>query len=356
VARSFLVALVSLALLLAGCGGSAGDHGTGSDPRGDSAAVDASGTSEGQDGDGSVSTSPPLSLPAPSDGNSPSEDADGSSVTTADGDDDTSGDPAGGVGDEGWSGGSGEVVLEDSFESQSWYSGWGLGSSPKNVAVTSDGSALQGESFLRVSVPAGEHYGTSFGYGFGAMGLEEPDEVYFRYAVRFGPTWTTQDGGGGKLPGFGGTYDTAGWGGRPSDGTNGWSARGLFGQPESESSRSDGATRVGFYSYHADMTGTWGSNWYWSGGPLDGGVMQRNQWYRVEMYVKNNTPGVNDGVLRGWVDGHPVFEKTDVRFRDVERLHVEKVWFDIYYGGSWVAPADMYIDFDDVAIAVGPIG
>ena len=33
-----------------------------------------------------------------------------------------------------------------------------------------------------------------------------------------------------------------------------------------------------------------------------------------------NTPGANDGVLRGWVDGKLAFEKTDVRMRDVAAL------------------------------------
>jgi hypothetical protein len=252
--------------------------------------------------------------------------------------------------------GSSELVFQDGFESSSWYSGWGQGSSPNNVTLISDGSASQGNSFVRVSVPAGEHYGTSFGYEFDRMGLAEPDQVYFRYAVRFGPTWTTEGGGGGKLPGFGGTYGTAGWGGRPADGTNGWSARGLFWPPESDASRANGDTGVGFYTYHADMTGTYGSNWYWSGGSLDNGAMQRNRWYQVEMYIENNTPGLNDGVLRAWIDGTQVFEKTDIRFRDVERLHVERVWFDIYYGGKWDSPADMYVDFDDVSISVGPMG
>jgi len=59
----------------------------------------------------------------------------------------------------------------------------------------------------------------------------------------------------------------------------------------------------------------------------------------------------NDGVLRAWIDGQPVYENTGIRFRDVDSLHVERAWFDIYYGGTWTAPDDMYIDFDNAVVA-----
>jgi len=247
-----------------------------------------------------------------------------------------------------------DIVLQDGFEAADWYTAWGMSSAPMNTSIETD-APLRGSSHLRVAVAAGDNYGTSFGFNFADMGMAEPDEVYFRYAIRLGPTWTTEGGGGGKLPGFGGTYDTAGWGGRPSDGTNGWSSRGLFWQPET--GRASGATRVGYYVYHADMTGTYGDNWYWAGGSIGaGGTLERGRWYQVECYVHNNTPGANDGVLRAWMDGDMVFERSDVRFRDVERLHVERVWFDIYYGGTWTAPADMVLDFDNAVIAWGYIG
>jgi len=247
-----------------------------------------------------------------------------------------------------------DIVLIDGFEAADWYTAWGRSEAPRNTTIETDG-AFGGSSHLRVSVPAGEHYGTSFKYDFVDMGMAPPAEMHFRYSIRLGPTWTTDGGGGGKLPGFGATYDTAGWGGRPSDGTNGWSARMLFWQPES--GRDTGATRIGYYAYHADMTGTYGANWFWSGGPIGpGGALEVGRWYQIECYVRNNTPGENDGVLRGWVDGVMVYEKTDVKFRDVERLHLENIWFDIYYGGSWVPPRDMYVDFDNVVIARNYIG
>lgn len=251
-----------------------------------------------------------------------------------------------------------DVVHREGFEEDDWYAAWGLREAPQNTEIIRDGTSLTGDGHLRIRVVGGEHYGSSFGYDFADLGMDEPDEVYFRYALRLGPTWTTQDGGGGKLPGFGGTYGVAGWGGRPSHGTDGWSARGLFWQPDE--GRTEGDTRIGYYCYHAEMTGTYGENWFWSGGEIGAdGVIERDRWYQVETYVKLNTPEQNNGILKAWVDGYPVYEKTDILFRDVDTLHVERVWFDLYYGGTWTAPADMYIDFDAAVIAwdyIGPIG
>jgi hypothetical protein len=248
-----------------------------------------------------------------------------------------------------------DVYLEDGFEASDWYEAWGRTSPPQNTSIVSDGSSYRGASHLRVSVPAGSNYGTSFGFDFAKQIGSEPSEAHFRYAIRLGPTWTTDGGGGGKLPGFGGTYGIAGWGGKPSNGTNGWSARGLFWDPLAD--KASGDTRLGFYVYHADMTGQYGSNWFWSGSTLGpDGVLKRGKWYELEVYVKVNTPTENDGILRAWADGQQVFDKTDIRFRDVETLKLERVWFDIYYGGSWTAPANMTLDFDNVVIAESFIG
>ena len=71
-----------------------------------------------------------------------------------------------------------------------------------------------------------------------------------------------------------------------------------------------------------------------------------------------NTQGKNDGILRGWVEGQPAFEKTDVRMRDVDTLRIEAVWLNVYLGGSWVVKSDHHLYIDNVVIArdyIGPI-
>ena len=64
-----------------------------------------------------------------------------------------------------------------------------------------------------------------------------------------------------------------------------------------------------------------------------------------------------DGILRGWIDGRPAFEKTDLRYRLVDKLRIEQVWMNIYHGGKRPSPYDQHAFIDNVVIAreyVGP--
>ncbi len=215
-----------------------------------------------------------------------------------------------------------DIIFFESFESSTWYSNWKITSLPKNCSRTSAG--FKGKA-LKVAVPKGQHYGTSFGFNFAKFALAEPESLYFRYYLRFDSSW---DGGsGGKLPGFGGTYGVAGWGGKPAHGDDGWSARGNF------KGGGTGKTWIGYYVYHADMTGTYDNTWLWQINNL--GLLNNNKWYCVEGYVKLDSPAGSDGILRGWVDGKLAYEKTGLNFRTVSKLKIERFWFDIYYGGSW---------------------
>jgi hypothetical protein len=242
------------------------------------------------------------------------------------------------------------VIFHSGFDDDAWYQQWGLVKAPERTQLVEADPDLKFEALrgraLRVHVEEGGHYGLSLTFPFKKRLGSEPEEIYFRYYLRFADDWTPRRGG--KLPGFGGTYGRAGWGGRPVDGTDGWSARGLF------EGHKDGRTPIGFYCYHMDMKGSYGSNWVWDRDDL--GFLQNNRWYCIEQYVKLNTPGEPDGVLRGWVDGKLAFEKTDVRFRAVDTLKVEAVWINVYLGGTWTAEGDHHLYLDEVAISTGPIG
>ncbi|WP_418280467.1 polysaccharide lyase [Halorubrum sp. DTA98] len=218
-----------------------------------------------------------------------------------------------------------------------------LSTTENNSLVESD--RADSDASLAARFDSGDHYGTSMRYRFYEEGYEEPETLHFRYYVYF-PTDFEVVRNGGKLPGPAGTYDTAGWGARESDGTNGWSARMSF-TPGSDSDH----VQVGWYCYHADM-GSWGSNWDWSND--DAGDLSKGEWHRITGEVTMNTPGENDGVLRGWANGDLAFEKTDIRFRDTTDLKVQGFWFNAYYGGSWSSPSDNEIRFDDLQLVTDP--
>lgn len=235
------------------------------------------------------------------------------------------------------------------FDSEDWHEAWGLATPPERVdLVTTDPERkfepLDGGA-LRVRVDKGGHYGVSLAFPFERQWGFEPERAYFRYHLRFGDDWAPRRGG--KLPGFGGTYGRAGWGGRPVDGTDGWSARGLFGGQE------DGRTPIGFYCYHMDMRGRYGSHWVWDRERR--GFLENNRWYAIQQFIQLNTPGQADGILRGWVDGKLAFEKSDIRFRSVNTLKLQNVWVNVYHGGTWSADTEQHLYLDNIVISPAPM-
>lgn len=244
-----------------------------------------------------------------------------------------------------------DVVAAADFETDAWRKQWD-GGNRGTVSVVAEDAGRKFQPFqgraLRIAVPRGQHYGASISFPFKKRTGAEPEEIFFRYCLRFADDWDPARGG--KLPGIGGTYGRGGWGGRPCDGRNGWSARGQF------NGRRDGRTPIGFYCYHADMKGKYGSGWMWE---REGrGLLENNRWYCIEQQARMNTPGRADGVLRGWVDGRLAFEKTDVRMRHVPDLKIESIWINIYHGGSWSAASDDHLYIDNVVVArryIGPV-
>jgi hypothetical protein len=243
------------------------------------------------------------------------------------------------------------VLFSTGFEDADWLEKWD-GGKRETVAVIDKDPARKFEPLhgkaLSITTPKGEHYGASIEFPFKKTEDGEPTEIFFRYYLRFGNDWNPD--GGGKLPGIGGTYGKGGWGGRPSDGNNGWSARGLF------TGQKDGKTPIGFYCYHAEMKGQYGENWLWDRDQL--GFLENNRWYCLEQYVKLNTIGKSDGILRAWVDGKLAFEKTDVRMRNTPTIKIQNIWINFYHGGRDPASSEDHAFLDNVVISrkyIGPI-
>lgn len=235
-------------------------------------------------------------------------------------------------------------IFTEDFEDSNWYETWGYGKPPRNTSLVNEDDALKfvpkSGKALKIKVEKDGHYGTSIEYNFEQQIGSEPEEIIFQYAIRLADSWAPERGG--KLPGIGGTYGRAGWGGRPVHGDDGWSARGLF------QGMKDGVTPIGYYAYHMDMRGKYGSNWTWDQNGFKG--LANNRWYVIKQYIKLNDPGEANGIARAWVDGTLVFENTDARFRNVDDLKIENIWINLYHGGSWTAPTEQHIYIDDVVI------
>jgi hypothetical protein len=239
-----------------------------------------------------------------------------------------------------------DVFFFEGFEDSTYTTHFTNVSHTQNQTLS--GGAFDGNTCLGIRIGKDDHYGASIQYAFSKAGSPEPEALYGRYYVKFGSNW--DPGRGGKLPGPAGTYGRAGWGGRKVNGTDGWSARMGF----QRSKIHENETQLFFYTYHADMKGTYGDNLHWD--IENRGSLKNERWYCIETYVKMNTPGKNDGILRGWVDGQLAMEKIDLRFRDIPDLKIEGFWVNLYYGGKWASPQDMDVYFDNVALSYQPIG
>jgi hypothetical protein len=241
-----------------------------------------------------------------------------------------------------------DLVLFEDFEYADWLNHWSGGYMVDQTYVSRTTSPVfRGSQALEVRVPNGGHYGVELDFAFAKKGLAEPDQIYLRYYVRFNDTWQKNgDGEIGKLPGFGGTYGRCGWSSGPVDGTC-WSARMMNWDTGT-------GNQIGFYVYHMDGDGQYGSPFRWQP------ALTRGEWHCVEAQVKLNSLSGGtanyDGVLRGWIDGAPAFERTNLRFRNVSSTHIEKIWWNIYVGGQWTADRNMAINFDNVVIAQQRIG
>jgi len=236
------------------------------------------------------------------------------------------------------------------FERSNWLSewqprphgSWGL----ENLAVekATDGPFAK---MLRASYPKGssspaasrqEHAPIGGGQFYGTM--DRPvDHLFLRYYVRFAPGFDFVKGG--KLPGFYGGTQTSG--GHIPDGTNGFSTRFMW--------REGGQGELYAYLPSSDKYGT----------SLDRGSFSftPGQWHCIEQELTLNTPGIANGVVRGWLDGKSTFQETRLMFRTVDSLHIEGVFFSTFFGGSdttWAATADTYVDFAEFATGPARVG
>lgn len=178
---------------------------------------------------------------------------------------------------------------------------------------------------------------------------KEPMEIYFRYSIRFHNDFIFSTEGG-KLPGQAGTYNTCGWGGRkPGLNCLGWSARMHWLKPIKVGPYKD-LIPIGTYLYHLDQKTKYGDGEKWQA------YCSMDEWCELEQYVKLNTPGANDGILRGYHEGKLVYERQDIRYRNNDSVRIEDIWMLIYHGGTGYPIKPIHADIDNVVISRRYIG
>ena len=236
-----------------------------------------------------------------------------------------------------------DILYFTSFESGDWITAWSDTGQRDNYRIAEPPQPFDGKA-LEIRIQKGGHYGIAPHFRFKDHLGEYPQEMYARYYIYLADDW---HGYGGKAPGWSGT-EAAGWGGKPSDGTNGWSARGGM------ASNKDGTFRLSYYTYHARMKGKYGDSYHWSG---EAANLEPGKWHCIEEYCKINTPGEADGILRAWVNGALVLDKTDVCMRNTAQLHLKSFWMNFYHGGKQPSDQERRVYIDNFVLATkGRIG
>jgi hypothetical protein len=247
-------------------------------------------------------------------------------------------------------------------------------------------------SCLKVEMRARESGALAIHWPLSAAKLA-PEALYLRYYIKLAPNFNPDlcsakgergYGTGGKFPGLADVRtwpeEQCGNGGAFADGINCWSMRAYYRNCSAgervqrhECKNPKATTRFGSYLYYYKQdsynnAGIW-DQVEWGQGYADPargfcksprdigacgtsgnhGQLENDKWYEMEMYVKMNTPGKPDGVIRGWVDGNLAYEKTNMIWRipGHDKLHVRTIWLNVHAGGEYVGLCEtsaIYLD------------
>jgi hypothetical protein len=310
--------------------------------------------------------------------------------------------------------GRSDVIFCEPWESPTWWTN-GYLSHPRlvnpipareqDVALTSiDTEGCLSGRCLKVTMKQFEPGSLALHWPLKAAGLA-PEQLYMRYHLKLGSTFHNENcdlragkvvvmDQGGKLPGLSDLRmsDDAGGqcgnGNMTADGLNCWTHRtgfrdcGHTAREPRACRRPGAATRYHGYLYFVGQAAYTGNPAYWDRDPWgqfkgrggscsseptnlycgvgpDLGLLARERWYSLEHFIKMNTPGKADGVVRGWVDGVLAYQKTNIVFRipGHNNLHVRTAWLNVYKGGVYGNCMDSTIWLDQMALATdAPVG
>jgi hypothetical protein len=180
------------------------------------------------------------------------------------------------------------------------------------------------------------------------------DKVYFRWFCKFDSTF---DQGWGMH--FCSLYAV--------EGNNKWNQMGQAGiKPDGDDRFGSGFEpwsdwetltppgRMQFYAYWHEMLPDnsgpyWGNVFY----PDTVIIPERGRWYCMEMMIKANDAGHDNGEIAAWIDGELYMHFTGFNWRTTNELKIKRISLGIYIHNN---PKDNICWFDDIALSTGYIG
>lgn len=180
------------------------------------------------------------------------------------------------------------------------------------------------------------------------------DRVYFRWYCKFDSTF---DQGWGMH--FCSLYGVAG--------DNKWNQMGMAGIKPNGDDRfgsgfepwSDWQTvtppgRMQFYAYwHEMLPDNQGNYWGNVFCPDTIIIPERGRWYCMEMMIKANDAGQDNGEIAAWIDGKLYMHLTGFNWRTTNELKIKRISLGIYIHNN---PKENICWFDDIALSTGYIG
>jgi len=211
----------------------------------------------------------------------------------------------------------------------------------KEGRVSIENGRRVGEKVLCIHYEPHQH-GLKSGGTHWRTKIQGRDELYFSFWIKFDQSFDFVRGG--KLPGLAG--GTANTGGNKPNGRDGWSSRIMW--------RDQG--KIVQYVYHPDQKDKFGKDFVWD---IEGETyFEPGLWYRVETWIKLNSPGKNNGIVESWLDGKLALKNKKMRFRDIKSLKIDALLFTTFFGGSddtWATKKAEHVCFDNVIISTRPI-
>ncbi len=93
----------------------------------------------------------------------------------------------------------------------------------------------------------------------------------------------------------------------------------------------------------------WGNTFY----PEPSFIPERGKWYCMEIMIKANDAGQDNGEMASWIDGQLYQHLKGFNWRTTDELKLKRISLGIYIHNN---PKDNVVWFDDVALSTGYIG
>lgn len=206
------------------------------------------------------------------------------------------------------------------------------------------------QDVLEIFYPEGEFRGLNGRHYLDDIVGHWPNELHGRFDLYIptGFEWASSGYGGTKFPGPANQSNGCGAGGSYCTG-EGFSARTFNPRPGHSWDETGGdACPYAVYVYDDTSNTTHHDPWY-NGGPNLG------EWFTVDIFISMNDPDVSNGVIKGWINAEPAFEKNNYLFFDSDHeddMGVEQWRSHFYFGGTWGSPTNQSVYYRDLKLWV----